>query len=265
MMLETWLSTRSPFLRLIVTEEIVSESDHGGSSHAKSSSRQPWEIVAAFCFGVIFLTTVLTTALFKPDPTPYQYAVFRITLSLAAAGIGAILPGFFEIKNKVVSASGALAMFLVVFFGAPAALAPVLKEPEEISDNSQPVIEKWLKEMDAGNLLAAYAQTSDRFRSQYTFKQFEQLTNQYMAPLGKVTGRRFSSTAFAQSPPGAPVGRYQYNMYETQFEKFPRPLYLNVTVIGERSEWRVFGFALAAKNDQGVLIPFDPAMISAVR
>jgi len=230
-----------------------------------SPSRRPWEIVAAFSFGVIFLTAILTTALFKPDPTAYQYTVFRIILSLAAAGIGAILPGLFEIRNKVVSASGALAMFLVVFFGAPAALSPVLKEPEEIAENSQPSIEKWLKAMDSGDLRTAYKQTSERFQSQYTFDQFEHLTIQYMGPLGKVVNRKFSSTAFAQSPPGAPVGRYQYNMYETQYEKFGKPLYLSITVIGERSEWKVFGFALAARNEQGILVPFDPATIAQPR
>lgn len=234
-------------------------------SHESSNSRRPWEIVAAFSFGVVFLTTILTTALFKPDPTPYQYAVFRIILALAAAGIGAILPGFFEIRNKIISASGALAMFLVVFFGAPAALSPVLKEPEEISDNSQPVIEKWFKAMDSGDLRDAYDQMSSRFQSQYTYGQFEQLTQQYMGPLGKVDNRKFYSTSFAQSPPGAPVGRYQYNMYEENFEKFAKPLYMNVTVIGESSKWMVFGFALAVRNDQGILIPFDPAMISSGR
>jgi hypothetical protein len=235
------------------------------SIQVPSSYRLRWEIVAAFAFGVVFLTTILVTALFKPDPTPYQYAVFRIVLALAAAGIGAILPGFFEIRNKVVSAGGALAMFLVVFFGAPAALSPVLKEPEEISDNAQPIIEQWFKAMDSRDLRAAYDQTSFRFQNQYTYSQFEQLTTQYMGSLGNVTSRKFYSSSFAQSPPGAPVGRYQYNMYETNFEKFGKPLYMNVTVIGESRRWKVFGFALAARNEQGILIPFDPATISAGR
>ena len=236
------------------------------SSRAKwASRRRPWEIIAAFGFGVVFLTTIFITALFRPDPTAFQYTVFRIVLSLAAAGIGAILPGFLEIRNRAVSAGGALGMFLVVYFGAPAALSPVLKEPGEISTNAQPVIERWFKSMDSGDHMGAYQQTSARFKNQYTYAQFEQLTIQYMGPLGKVRDRKLSSTAFAQSPPGAPVGRYQYNTYETNFERFAKPLYMNVTVIGESNEWKVFGFSIAARNDQGVLIPFDPATVSQSR
>jgi Protein of unknown function (DUF4019) len=243
----------------------VTDSINRPQFDAPPNLRRPWEIVAAFCFGVVFLTTILTTALFKPDPTPYQYTVFRIILALAAAGIGAILPGFFEIKNKIISAGGALALFLVVFYGAPAALSPVLKEPEEISDNSQPIIDKWFVAMDSGNLRAAYDQTSTRFQNQYTYEQFKQLTSQYMGPLGATQGRKLYSTSFAQSPPGSPVGRYQYNMYETTFEKFAKPLYMNVTVIGENGNWKVFGYALAARNEQGMFIPFDPTMISTKR
>jgi len=259
------LTVENPHINSTTERRVDNHAADPVSVPSRRARRRPWELIAAFSFGLVFLTTVFTTALFKPDPTPYQYTVFRIVLSLAAAGIGAILPGLLEIRSKAISASGALGMFLVVYFGAPAALSPVLKEPEEISTNAQPVIEKWFKSMDAGDLRAAYDQTSARFQSQYTYDQFAQVTNQYMKPLGKVRERKFSSTAFAQSPPGAPVGRYQYNMYETSFEQFSKPLYMNVTVIGERNEWKVFGFAIASRNEQGALVPFDPATVTQAR
>jgi Protein of unknown function (DUF4019) len=228
-----------------------------------ASALPSWEIILAFCFGVIFVTTILVTTLFKPDPTAYQYTVFRIVLSLAAGGVGAVLPGFIEVKyREVVRAGGALALFLVVFFGAPAALSPVIKEPQEISENSQPAIEKWFSAMDTGKLAEAYKQTSLRFQNQYTYKQFEHLANQYVIPLGIVERRTLNGTSFAQSPPGAPAGRFQYNVYETKYSRSKKPLYFSTTVIGENNEWRVFGFTLAIKNDQGILIPFDPSALA---
>jgi hypothetical protein len=58
-----------------------------------------------------------------PAPTAFQYTVFRIVLALAAAGVGALVPGFLEIRYKsMIRAGGALAMFVIIYFVSPAAL-----------------------------------------------------------------------------------------------------------------------------------------------
>jgi len=77
----------------------------------------------SFISGVAFLIVLLIIALVKPDPSKFQYTVFRTVLSLAGAGIGAVLPGFLlvNVKNWI-RAGGALAIFVLVYFWNPAAL-----------------------------------------------------------------------------------------------------------------------------------------------
>jgi hypothetical protein len=79
--------------------------------------------IAVFTFGVVFIITLLILAARFPDPTPFQYTVFRIVLALAAAGIAAFIPGFLDVKvSTFVAAGGAFAVFVIVFFFSPAKL-----------------------------------------------------------------------------------------------------------------------------------------------
>jgi hypothetical protein len=84
--------------------------------------------IVAFVFGVAFIVTLMVLAIAFPAPTPFQYNVFRIVLSLAAAGVAAMIPGFIylDVDSKVgllIRAGGALAVFVMVFFFNPAHLA----------------------------------------------------------------------------------------------------------------------------------------------
>lgn len=86
------------------------------------------QMILAFGFGLVFIITALTLAVRVPSPTSFQYAVFRIVLALAAAGVAAMIPGFINLdvtSGAVVAirAGGALAVFAIVFFFKPAALA----------------------------------------------------------------------------------------------------------------------------------------------
>ena len=73
-----------------------------------------WERIAIFAFGATFVTALLVRAVVFPEPTPFQYTVFRIVLALAAAGIAAF--------KTIVRAGGALAVFVIVYFFSPAGL-----------------------------------------------------------------------------------------------------------------------------------------------
>jgi len=89
--------------------------------------------LVAFVFGVVFLIALLTLAVAFPDPTSFQYTVFRIILSLAAAGIGALLPGVLDVNpGKWIRAGGALAVFVIVYFYSPAAL---VVSPDRVNDD----------------------------------------------------------------------------------------------------------------------------------
>lgn len=77
----------------------------------------------AFIFGTVFIVVLLIIALFVPCPTRSQMAIFKTVLSLASAGIAAIIPGFFEFKyQKVVSAGGAMGVLALVYLFNPATL-----------------------------------------------------------------------------------------------------------------------------------------------
>lgn len=78
---------------------------------------------AAFAFGIVFVVTLLVLAIKFPNPTLFQYLVFKVVLSLAAAGVAAMIPGFLSLTIPgFIQAGGALAVFVMVYFYNPAAL-----------------------------------------------------------------------------------------------------------------------------------------------
>ena len=86
-----------------------------------SESSPTWERIVIFVSGIIFLTLLLLLAVQFPEPTKFQYIVFRVTLALAASGFAALVPGFMQIKYKdAVRTGGALGVFFVVYFFSPA-------------------------------------------------------------------------------------------------------------------------------------------------
>jgi PAN domain len=102
---------------------------------------RPQERLAVFIFGVVFVSTLLVLAVALPNPTQWQYQIFRFVLALAAAGVAAFIPGSLEISvSNWLKAGGALAVFALVVFKSPAALvaAPVeLMGPLEPLTNRQ--------------------------------------------------------------------------------------------------------------------------------
>lgn len=105
--------------------------------------KKPQERIVAFVFGVVFVLLIMAIALWLPNPTPFQYTVFRIVLALAAAGVAAMLPGFLEVTVKTwIRAGGALAVFVIVYFYSPAGLerAGVVPKTEEQQEIEKPVV-----------------------------------------------------------------------------------------------------------------------------
>jgi hypothetical protein len=81
------------------------------------------EKILAFGFGVVFIVILLLIAIFFPNPTDFQYTVFRIVLALAAGGVAAMIPGFLRVDvSNYIRAGGALGVFVIIYFFSPAAL-----------------------------------------------------------------------------------------------------------------------------------------------
>lgn len=79
------------------------------------------QIIAAFIFGVIFLSVILYLVFSSEDLNQNRMWVVKVILSLAAAGVAAILPGFIDLEGRLpwlnltlVRAGGALAIFCLV-------------------------------------------------------------------------------------------------------------------------------------------------------
>jgi hypothetical protein len=86
----------------------------------KEDNYPKWQIIVAFIFGVTFCVVMLVIAIFFPDPTNFQILVFRVILSLSAAGIAALIPGFINVNiSPYIKAGGAIAVFIIVYWFNP--------------------------------------------------------------------------------------------------------------------------------------------------
>jgi len=70
----------------------------------------------AFGFGVVFVIVLLLIAFVVKDPTPTQWFVFRVILAIAAAGVGAAIPGLISVSiQSYIRAGGAIALFVLIY------------------------------------------------------------------------------------------------------------------------------------------------------
>jgi uncharacterized integral membrane protein len=97
------------------------------SQSATNSSRTSpsADTILVFVFGMVFLVILLIIAIFNPNPSSFAYTIYRIVLTLAAAGVGAALPGVTNLPIAsqglaFIRAGGALAFFAIVYFSSPA-------------------------------------------------------------------------------------------------------------------------------------------------
>ena len=85
--------------------------------------------IIACTLGALFLLIVIGTAVFIPSPTPYQMRVFLTIQAVAAAGFATTISGLLSTNitfgtQLTIGATGALAVFVLVYFQNPAVLGP---------------------------------------------------------------------------------------------------------------------------------------------
>ena len=74
--------------------------------------------------GLVLLLVLLLIALVVKCPTNFQNNIFIIILSLAGAAFASIIPGLIEVKyREIITATGALAVFVIIFFMKPTQLS----------------------------------------------------------------------------------------------------------------------------------------------
>lgn len=82
--------------------------------------QQKW---VACALGLFFVIVMIGIAIVFPSPSPFQYVVFRVVLAIAVAGVAVMIPGLIDIDiSTTVRASGAIAVFVIIYFFSPAAI-----------------------------------------------------------------------------------------------------------------------------------------------
>lgn len=87
----------------------------------KKSSENKDKIISCGIGGLLLFIVLIFTFVFD-RPTPFQQAIIWATFAMALAGLAAIIPGFLQIdwrKRAGLAASGALAVFVLVYFFPP--------------------------------------------------------------------------------------------------------------------------------------------------
>lgn len=85
-----------------------------------------WQLITGLVIGVLFALLILISAIFIPNPTPTQFFIFRGIFSVSLAAIAAIIPGLLNVESRFqkfsIRATGAIAVFIIVWLLNPPAL-----------------------------------------------------------------------------------------------------------------------------------------------
>lgn len=92
------------------------------------------QITYGIIVGTIFLVALLIIGIIIECPTNSQNRIFTTILALAAASFSATIPGFINVKyRELITASGALAVFVIIFLLKPADLSDFKSCQQNIS------------------------------------------------------------------------------------------------------------------------------------
>ncbi|KHK65875.1 hypothetical protein JZ00_03615 [Pseudomonas frederiksbergensis] len=220
-------------------------------------------MVLAFIFGVIFVSIILYLSVTNPTLNSFTRMIFLVVLSLAAGGVGGILPGFIIAgdPNKLVRAGGALAVFLVVlYFGSrfiPPTPDPLTKPVADPSLTSN----KFVTAIDTAKYEEAYELTSKAFKTEMNYFFFTENSKKITAKLGIPNSRSMVEQKIMESPAGMAAGFYCYTTYTVDYSKSSVKIYQNINLIGEKetntNEWRIFGAWFYIKDSSGNFRPVD--------
>jgi hypothetical protein len=140
------------------------------------SRRIDWKSLSIF---ITFALLSLVVTIFKSDLTAYSYFILRIFIGLAAAGIAAIIPGFFQIELKwlatAIKASGAIAIFVLIYTQNPPQLVQ-FETFEELKGN-------WYYEVNPASEVLGFG--SKHYGGTVSFKMENQKLGRNLVMSGK--------------------------------------------------------------------------------
>lgn len=116
---------------IVITGEGSSSGSIGNVAASKEDKNreahvtQRLNMILAFAFGLVLIGAILTLVVKIPNPTVHQFQVFAVVLALAAGGFSSVLSGMLNVRLNLnrrvaIGATGALAVFVIVYFFVPA-------------------------------------------------------------------------------------------------------------------------------------------------
>ncbi len=108
--------------------------------HNQYNEFRKWEKIGGMVCGVIFIGILLSIEYFLLELTEFQHFLLQVVLALAAAGFGAMFPGFFNfnanlMRSAYLRVGGVFILFVIVYWLNPLQLVmqnfSTLKEQQE--------------------------------------------------------------------------------------------------------------------------------------
>jgi hypothetical protein len=213
-----------------------------------TSSHPAYERTLAFGFGVAFVVALLGLAVFIPEPSVFQWRVFRAVLALAAAGAATFIPGVLRVTlTPWVRASGAIAVFAAVYGLEPARLVvqdpfgpvdPSTVAPKELASRAA---DDWLRLVDGGEYGAAFDAADGALSDHLARQDFVQLVERVRRPLGAVEKREKVGEYPLEVRVGARAHTVTY-LYFTKFAARPAAIKESLTLVS-REGTKTWGVA----------------------
>jgi len=206
-------------------------------------------VLLAFIFGVVFITTMLVFAVLYSEPTDFQKWVFTIVVALAGAGIGAVIPGILKVDLPYVKAGGALAIFVLILTNRDDVVSAALNLVVTKKDPT-PVIEEFLAKVDSKKLDEAWDSLDSMAKLTVAADRtsYDRVYAEGRYALGDVITR---SKALGQetffNPSGSPSGTYKLVVYRTQFKDGCHQENVSVRA-DDKNNWKVFGHGISVTN-----------------
>ncbi|WP_027252544.1 hypothetical protein [Photobacterium halotolerans] len=98
--------------------------EYSGANDLKETPK--WQLIAGLIVGVLFALIIILLAVFIPSPTTTQFFIFRGVFAISLAAIAAIIPGLLTVESRFqkfsIRATGAIAVFVIVWMLNPPAL-----------------------------------------------------------------------------------------------------------------------------------------------
>lgn len=220
----------------------------------RSSERSSLDVWLAFAFGVIFVSVMLYLATVEKNPTPLAIRVYVTVLALAAGGVGAILPGFFEIQYKgFIRAGGALGMTALIYLNGPTIGKDVASfvEPKTAAE---PVAQSFLQAIDSGDPSHSWALLPETARSHVGGSEtaWNELYHNVVVPLGHPESRTLIGESRDQSPSGAPPGLYHVYTYKTKYSNDAAPRLESVVLRANSDDaWEIYAYQIGSETISG--------------